>query len=477
MNWTLYFAWLAPFLGGVIGLYFIPQSMNLSMQFTLLGAWGAVLGFILVYIASHSSKKARNDTNDFDAALARKKPETELIPVVNGVQQKAEPTPTAFRLSTKELEQAIQSSTGAAPQTAPASVAPAPKAAESPAPSADALSVASKLIFPVDSWNEFCRGILKNRPFHEIVIKLSECLPELFRGSSGILYMYSDNQAELHQVFAFGEHSVGDPVISPNECASFNLAEIVVADYASPSLSGGCTHLHHRPIGYSFCAPIEGLEEHFGILTLQVDKLPAGETTESWKAKLSIVAATFGLFVANQNLQIRFQTHSIRDTLTGLFNRRYMEESLQREVSAASRHQTPIGMIMLHADALPYLRDTHGPHAVEQMLWELSQRLPRYIRYEDIPCRYDNDTLCVILPGADFDITRNRAEKIRHEIENLQIAYGNAILETTLSLGVAMLPQNAKNGRDLLEQAQQALLDAEAEGKNRVHVATTAPAE
>ena len=111
------------------------------------------------------------------------------------------------------------------------------------------------------------------------------------------------------------------------------------------------------------------------------------------------------------------------------------------------------------------------------MLWELSQRLPRYIRYEDIPCRYDNDTLCVILPGADFEITRERAEKIRHEIENLQIAYGNAILETTLSLGVAMLPQNAKNERDLIEQASQALLDAEAEGKNRVHTATATPAE
>lgn len=477
MNWTLYFAWLAPFLGGVLGLYFIPQSMNLSLQFSLLGAWGAVLGFILVYIASRSSKKPSADAGNFDAAIARRRPETELIPVVNGVQQKAEPTPTAFRLSTKELEQTIQSKTTEQAAAGQATPAPAPKTSEPETPDAGALNAASKLIFPVDSWNDFCRGILKNRPFHEIVIKLSECLPELFRGSSGILYMYSDNQAELHQVFAFGEHSVGDPAISPNECASFNLAEIVVADYASPSLSGGCTHLHHRPIGYSFCAPIEGLEEHFGILTLQVDKLPTGETTESWKAKLSIVAATFGLFVANQNLQIKFQTHSIRDTLTGLFNRRYMEESLQREVAAASRHQTPIGMIMIHADALPYMRDTHGPHAVEQMLWELSQRLPRYIRYEDIPCRYDNDTLCVILPGADFEITRERAEKIRHEIENLQIAYGNAILETTLSLGVAMLPQNAKNGRDLIEQASQALLDAEAEGKNRVHTATATPAE
>lgn len=440
MNWLIYFFWLIVFLAGVTTAYLLPEAMLTQFaRFALLGAWGAVLGWVLGILAARRAIRERTAQVDFDDAIrTRAKPETELIPVVNGVQasQKHEVLP-------KETEP--------------------PKA-----PLAPHEACVPQLNFPLDTWHLFCRGILKNRPFHEIISKLGQCLPEMFPNASGILYMYSENQSELHQVLSFGKHSVGEPVITPAECASFNRAEIVVADYSSPSLSGGCTHLHHRPVGFSFCAPIEGLEEHFGILTLQADALPAGETPDSWKAKISIVSATFGLFVANQNLHLRFQTHSIRDALTGLFNRRYMEESLQREVAAAARHRTPIGMIMIHPDAINALRETRGPHAVEQMLWELAQRLPRYIRYEDIPCRYHNETLCVILPGADLDITQERAEKIRHEIENLQVTYGNTVLETTLSIGVAMLPQHAHNSGELIELAEQALAQATAKGRNRV---------
>ncbi len=450
MNWLLYFFWLIIFLAGVVITYILPEaSLSPFGRFAVLGIWGATLGCVLGVLASRSASRMHAAQMDFETALTQRKlPETELIPVVKGA-----PTTTNTQPNPCNASPSVEAEP--APQKEPISTTP-PKTGN------------SQILFPLNTWHHFCHGILKNRPFHEIISNLGQCLPEMFPNASGILYMYSDNQSELHQVLSFGPYSVGEPVITPAECASFNRAEIVVADYSSPSLSGGCTHLHHRPIGFSFCAPIEGLEEHFGILTLQADKLPPCETPDSWKAKISIVSATFGLFVANQNLHLRFQTHSIRDTLTGLFNRRYMEESLQREVAAASRHRTPIGMIMIYPDAINTLRETRGPHAVEQMLWELAQRLPRYIRYEDIPCRYHNETLCVILPGADLDITQERAEKIRHEIENLQVTYGNNVLETTLSIGVAMLPQHARNSNELIDLAEQALAQAQAQGRNRV---------
>ena len=127
-------------------------------------------------------------------------------------------------------------------------------------------------------------------------------------------------------------------------------------------------------------------------------------------------------------MQIRnAPTHSIRDSLTGLFNRRYMEESLRREVSAANRHGTPIGIVMIYPDQVAEIQKEKGNHAVEQMLWELGQRLPNFIRTEDIPCRYDGEVLCVILPGADKKITLDRAERIRREISQLQVAYGDGI--------------------------------------------------
>ena len=329
----------------------------------------------------------------------------------------------------------------------------------------------AKAVFPLDQWNVFCKEILKNRPFPEVIEALEKVLPKLFPNAAGILYMYGDVQSELCKIFSFGDYVISDDKIMPMECASFNKGDIVVTDYKSGKFSGGCTHLHHHPQGISFCAPIEGLEEHFGILTIQADELPEGEDVEFWKAKVSIVAATFGLYVANQNLSIRFQQHSIRDSLTGLFNKRYMEESLRREIFSAARHKTPIGIIMMYPDNVQQIQSTRGRHAVDQLLWELGQRLPNFIRNEDIPCRFEGDVLCVILPGAELKITRDRAEKIRNEISQLQISYGDAVLATTLSLGVSVLPVHATDVESLIFAAQASMQMASNNGGNRVVLA------
>ena len=300
---------------------------------------------------------------------------------------------------------------------------------------------------------------------------MQKLLPELFPDASGVLYMYGGVQTELSQIFRFGPNVISDETVMPAECASFNTGDIVVTDYSSPEVSSGCTHLHHRPKGIAICAPVEGLEEHFGILTVQVDKLPDYETKEYWQAKVSIVSAAFGLYVANQDLSMRFEQHSIRDVLTGLFNRRYMEESLNREITAAVRHKSPIGIVMLYPDAIPAVQAAQGRHAVEQLFWELGQRLPSYIRGEDIPCRYSDDVFCVIMPGADLAITRNRAEQIRNEISQLQIAYGDGILATTLSMGVAVMPTHANDAGSLIYTAEASLQMAMQLGGNRVVLA------
>lgn len=429
MIWKFYILWLISFLAGVVFVCVLPgDSPSPSFRYLFLGLWGAILGALFNAIAS---KKTPDSEADFISEPSRKLPETEFIPVVS--------------------------------ETAKVSLPEVPAEPKILAPE-----------FPDEDWIDFSHELLRNRPFPEVIRKLNELLPKIFKDASGVLYMYSNNQSELHQIFAFGENTISDPVIAPAECASFDSAKIVVADYSDPQHVNGCTHLHHRPQGYSFCAPIEGLEEHFGILSIQADALPEGETAESWKTKISMVATTFGLFVANQNLQVRFKTQSLRDQLTGLVNKRYMEEALMRAISEARRHGTPIGMIMLHPDNLEALKDQHGTHASEQMLWELAQRLPRYIRTEDIPCRFAESTLCVLLPGADRIRTEQRAEKIRHEIENLQVAYGKIVLQTTLSLGVATYPENAKATAELVSAAEQAMHQAEALGANRVCTAQPA---
>ena len=449
-----YIVWLIFFCGGVVGTYFIPEAkIPLEGKFVFVGAWGAVLGFIYYSIAK---RKAQDAEADFAEALneSKQSPKTQYVPVVPTVAADEHKVNTPIPPVRNPFESIL-----------PPGAMPVKEAF------AKAEKHVAKAVFPLDQWNVFCKEILKNRPFPEVIEALEKVLPKLFPNAAGILYMYGDVQSELCKIFSFGDYVISDDKIMPMECASFNKGDIVVTDYKSGKFSGGCTHLHHHPQGISFCAPIEGLEEHFGILTIQTDELPEGEDLEFWKAKVSIVAATFGLYVANQNLNIRFQQHSIRDGLTGLFNKRYMEESLRREIFAAVRHKNPIGIIMMYPDNVQQIQSTRGRHAVDQLLWELGQRLPNFIRNEDIPCRYEGDVLCVIMPGAELKITRARAEKIRNEISQLQISYGTAILSTTLSVGVSVLPVHAVDVETLICAAEASMQMASNNGGNRVVLA------
>ena len=444
MSVISYLVWLLAFAAGVVLAYFVPEtSFSVEIKFLFVGIWGAVLGFIFYTIA----KKAVQDGEGGDDYPSAQNHITELVPIVPG-EVPEEPGETA----PEETAEGVAEEAAASVEESPAAPLPKP-------------------LFPLEEWSEFCREVLRNRPFSEVVAMLEKVLPKLFPGAAGVLYMYGDAQSEMHKIFSFGDYVISDDVMMPAECASFNLGEIVVNDYTSDGSTAGCTHLHFHNQGVAFCAPIEGIEEHFGTLCIQVDEFPEGEDLEFWKTKVSIVSATFGLYVANQNLNIRFQQHSIRDSLTGLFNKRYMEESLRREIFSATRHKTPIGIIMLYPDVIPQLQETRGRHAVEQMLWELGQRLPSYIRNEDVPCRYDGDVFCVIMPGADYKITKDRAEKICHEISLLQVAYGEGILKTSLSLGVSVMPVHAVEVKTLIKTAEAAMRLASRNGGNRVVMA------
>ena len=442
MNIVKYIFWLVAFLMGVIAAYVVPEeTMSTGAKFIFIGAWGAVLGFVFYTVCSREIEAIENDFNE---ALNRPQPKVPQFVSVRPQEEKKPELPPGAIPAAEAIKQAV-----------PVSVRKLDAAA-------------LKVGFPLESWNAFKLSVIRNRPFTEVIDAMQKLLPELFPEASGVLYMYGGVQTELSQIFRFGPNIVSDETVMPAECASFNTGDIVVTDYSSPEVSSGCTHLHHRPKGIAICAPVEGLEEHFGILTVQVDKLPESETKEYWQAKVSIVSAAFGLYVANQDLSMRFEQHSIRDVLTGLFNRRYMEESLNREITAAQRHKSPIGIVMLYPDAIPAVQNAQGRHAVEQLFWELGQRLPSYIRGEDIPCRYSDDVCCVSMPGADLQITRNRAERIRNEISQLQIAYGEGILATTLSMGVAVMPTHAKDAGSLIYTAEASLQMAMQAGGNRV---------
>ena len=171
-----------------------------------------------------------------------------------------------------------------------------------------------------------------------------------------------------------------------------------------------------------------------------------------------------------RHTQENLLTLSIRDQLTGLFNRRHMEESLAREISRAVRHKTFLTIIMLDLDFFKKINDNYGHMAGDLVLGAMGRFLLHRSRGEDVVCRYGGEEFVVIMPGADLESGIKRAEDIRLEVQDrLRIKYRGAVLPgITVSLGVASYPEHGATADLLLYNVDNALYKAKQAGRNRV---------
>ena len=170
--------------------------------------------------------------------------------------------------------------------------------------------------------------------------------------------------------------------------------------------------------------------------------------------------------------QALLREQSVRDHLTSLFNRRYMEETLERELLRAARKQLSLGVIMLDVDDLKRFNDTWGHAAGDKVLREMGSLLLRQVRGEDIACRYGGDEFIIVLPDASLEVTRERAEMIWKYSEQFHLQFeGQSLAVVTLSLGVAVYPEHGATSTAILRAVDAALYRAKREGRSRVVVA------
>lgn len=170
--------------------------------------------------------------------------------------------------------------------------------------------------------------------------------------------------------------------------------------------------------------------------------------------------------------QAILREQSVRDYLTGLFNRRYMEETLERELLRAARKQLPLGIIMLDVDHLKIFNDTWGHAVGDETLRSLGNLLFNQVRAEDIACRYGGDEFILILPDAPRAITFERAGQISELAKRLRVQFeGHSLAVATLSIGVAVFPEHGQTSTAILRAADTALYRAKQAGRNRVVVA------
>jgi diguanylate cyclase (GGDEF)-like protein len=223
------------------------------------------------------------------------------------------------------------------------------------------------------------------------------------------------------------------------------------------------------------CVPLQAQGEAVGILHLQM--IEPGELSEPVMTLVTMFAEQVGLSVANIRLREALRDQSIRDPLTGLYNRRYMEEMLERETLRAVRSEQGLGVLMLDLDHFKNFNDTYGHDAGDTVLREAAAFLLKSVRAEDIVCRFGGEEFIVILPVADLKVAQARAERIRSRLRELPVLHqGQSLGMVTVSVGVAELPQHGTTRTELIEAADAALYRAKREGRDRVVVADDAPA-
>jgi diguanylate cyclase (GGDEF)-like protein len=170
--------------------------------------------------------------------------------------------------------------------------------------------------------------------------------------------------------------------------------------------------------------------------------------------------------------EARLRELSVRDPLTGLFNRRYLEEALALELIRAARKQYPIGIIMADIDHFKRFNDTHGHAAGDAVLVQVGNFLRTHVRSSDITCRFGGEEFILILPEASLKITQMRAEHMREDARHLHVQYEGQTLEAvTLSLGVAAFPDHGSTNDAILGAADTAMYRAKRDGRDRVVVA------
>jgi diguanylate cyclase (GGDEF)-like protein len=220
--------------------------------------------------------------------------------------------------------------------------------------------------------------------------------------------------------------------------------------------------------------------ETLGILCLVTEANGSAGLQSSiseFSVKLAVsVAEQAALSFANLKLREKLRYQSIRDPLTGLFNRRYLDESLERELPNAVRKNRSLGIIMLDVDRFKKFNDMFGHDAGDTVLRELGDYLAKFIRRGDLACRYGGEEFTLILPECSLEDTRRRAEELRTSFQQLSIKHRDIVLgKVTLSLGIAVLPDHGTTAVELLAAADGALLRAKEEGRDRVLTAEVSP--
>jgi diguanylate cyclase (GGDEF)-like protein/PAS domain S-box-containing protein len=297
---------------------------------------------------------------------------------------------------------------------------------------------------------------------------LQQIGPQLFPQQAGLLGVTNASRNLVETMAAWGDGAVPTPAaFLPDDCWALRRGR--PHWYEAGSGTVRCAHVDPAVPPSCLCLPMMAHGEGMGVLHLQAAAPDGPPLTAARRSFAQTVADSVSLALANLKLRERLRDQAIRDPLTGLFNRRYLEETLDRELGRAERDEQPVGVLMLDIDYFKRFNDSFGHAAGDEVLRALGRVLGQQVRVEDIACRYGGEEFTLVLPGCSLEAACQRAEQLRQQARDLHLVHaGQPVGGITISVGVAVSPQHGLTDGPLLRAADAALYQAKQAGRNQV---------
>ncbi len=294
-------------------------------------------------------------------------------------------------------------------------------------------------------------------------------LPRFF--PAGALLMLNPSRNLLDSVAVWGSASMAQGPFSPDTCWALRRGATHLVQPKNFALR--CGHVDQTSRAGHLCVPLVGQGESLGVLSIQIPANPASTVALQRTQQFAVtVTAQMSLAFANLMLRETLKYQSVRDPLTGLFNRRHMEEFLARELLRANRNHKPLAVFMIDLDHFKEFNDSFGHEAGDILLREVGALFSSQIRGGDIACRYGGEEFLIILMDANLDAARQRAENLKGQVRNLQVHHrGQTLRQVTVSIGIAAYPDHGTSAQEMINAADRALYRAKTSGRDRIVVA------
>ncbi len=326
----------------------------------------------------------------------------------------------------------------------------------------------SRILSDLNEWLQSAKSEVEL--YQMIATFVSRMLPTC----TGSLYIYANSRDILECVKVWNGKQ-GIETMHPDDC--WGLRRGRTYTHGQNEIEFDCSHVHSDAGADYCCIPILAHGETVGLLHLEFTPdathgIESVHSTFGEERRLGLAAAEhISLAIANVKLREQLRDQSIRDVLTGLFNRRYMLETCRREFQRAARAGQSVTVLSIDVDHFKTFNDNHGHDAGDCVLRCVGEALRTSFRDEDVPCRFGGEEFVVLLPGASPAIAAKRAEEIRAKIEALAVRYAEGTLpKVTVSIGVASFPQSGSAPTEVLKVADEALYVAKREGRNCVRL-------